>query len=139
MGLDMYVYKTEISNVEIDDKLMIIKTIDNSFYKDEEFFYWRKHPAIHSWMENIYYDRGGKGTFNGVPVYLDKDNLRSLKRDIVRGRLNYAAAGFFFGNSSKPDTQEGYIRLRRDLEFVNNALKEIKQNSDTIFVYDSSW
>jgi hypothetical protein len=136
MGLDMYVFMSTKKEVKVDNNLLIKVFADTN---SNEFFYWRKHPAIHSWMENLYYDRGGKGTFNGVPVYLDKDNLRSLKRDIVRGRLNYAAAGFFFGNSSKPDTQEGYIRLRRDLEFVNNALKEIKQNSDTIFVYDSSW
>jgi hypothetical protein len=136
MGLDMYVYMSTKKGVKVDDNLLIKVFADTN---SNEFFYWRKHPAIHSWMENLYYDRGGKGTFNGTPVYLDKDNLRSLKRDIVRGRLNYDAAGFFFGNSAKPDTQEGYIRLRRDLEFVNNALKEIKQNPDTIFVYDSSW
>jgi hypothetical protein len=135
MGLDMYVFMSTKDEVKVDDDLLITVFADNS----DEFFYWRKHPAIHNWMEILYYDRGGEGTFNGVPVYLDKDTLRSLKRDIVRGKLNYEAAGFFFGSSAKPDTQEGYIRLRKDLEFVNNALQEIKQNSDVVFVYDSSW
>jgi hypothetical protein len=135
MGLDMYVYMSTKNEVKVDDDLLITVFADAS----NDFFYWRKHPAIHSWMENLYYDRGGIGTFNGVPLYLDKDNLRSLKRDIVRGRLNYDAAGFFFGNSAKPDSQEGYIELRRDLEFVNKALQQIKENPDIVFVYDSSW
>lgn len=132
----MYVYMSTKKDVKVDNDLLITVFAD---INNNEFFYWRKHPAIHSWMENLYYERGGKGTFNGIPIYLDKEHLRSLKRDIVRRRLNYDAAGFFFGNSRNPDTQEGYIELRRDLEFVNKALQQIKENPDIVFVYDSSW
>jgi hypothetical protein len=139
MGLDMYVYKTEISNVEIDDNLMITKVKNSDYYKDEEFFYWRKHPAIHNWMENLYYDRGGKGTFNGELILLDKDTLKKLKKDLVKRNLNYETSGFFFGNSQNPDSQAFIPQLKRDLSFVTSALKEMRENENTVFIYDSSW
>jgi hypothetical protein len=139
MGLDMYVYKTEINNLEINDNLMITKMINKDFYKNEEFFYWRKHPALHNWMQNVYFDRGGEGDFNGEPVLLDKDTLKKLKKDLVKRNLNYDAIGFFFGNSQNPNSQAFIPQLKKDLSFVISALKEIKENENTVFIYDSSW
>lgn len=137
MGLDMYIYKTEISNIEVDDNLMITNVIDNN--NNEEFFYWRKHPALHNWMENLYVDRGGDKTFNGEPVLLDKDTLKKLKKDLVKRNLKYDTVGFFFGNSQNPDSQAFIPQLKRDLSFVTAALRAIKENENTVFIYDSSW
>ena len=162
MGLDMYIYKTTKDRVVLDDNLLI-----SSFnhYEDkmsdslkaeleleedddeddeesvvyEEFFYWRKHPAIHDWMENLYFERGGKGTFNGIPLLLRKEDLKRLKKDVVKKNLNYDAQGFFFGNSRNPNTQEGIGDLKRDLNFISLALKEIRNDQQVVFVYDSSW
>jgi hypothetical protein len=155
MGLDMYIYKTSKDYVELDDNLLVKKI--NRFYQDEnedidddeeddypssvleEFFYWRKHPAIHVWMEKLYIERGGSQTFNGEYVYLDEETLKKLKKDIVKKKLEYDATGFFFGKSSDPRSQEGIVELKRDLKVVNSVLKHLKEDPDIVFIYDSSW
>lgn len=145
----MYIYKTSKNHVKLDDNLLIKKVNryndDQDDEKDysnsnfEEFFYWRKHPAIHVWMERLYVERGGNQTFNGEYVYLNKENLKQLKKDIIKMNLDYNATGFFFGKSSDPKTQEGIQQLKRDLEFISLALKHLKEDPNIIFLYDSSW
>ena len=115
MGLDMYIYKTTRDRIVLDDNLLITsfnrydneisdslraelenKDLDEDDLDEfesrvayEEFFYWRKHPAIHNWMENLYVERGGKESFNGIPLYLSKEDLKNLKKDIIKKKLNY--------------------------------------------------
>lgn len=159
MGLDMYIYKTSKDYVELDDNLLVKKIISRNFNFDEddeeddnieneeqyhnssleEFFYWRKHPAIHAWMESLYVERGGSEIFNGEYVYLNKENLKQLKKDIIKMNLDYTATGFFFGKSNNPKTQEGIEELKKDLKFVSLALKHLKEDPNIIFIYDSSW
>ena len=164
MGLDMYIYKTTKDRIVLDDNLLItsfnryddkisdslkaeLEDEDNDLDEDdfetikayEEFFYWRKHPAIHDWMENLYVERGGKESFNGVLLYLSKEDLKKLKKDIIKKKLNYDASGFFFGKSENPNSQTGLFRLKEDIKTVSSALSEIKENPNTVFIYDSSW
>jgi len=42
MGLDMYAYMTS----EPPEK-----PVDFKVRKTSQFFYWRKHPDLHGWME----------------------------------------------------------------------------------------
>jgi hypothetical protein len=101
----------------------------NSIVKTEEVAYWRKHPDLHGWMENLYREKGGREkSFNGDPVVLTLADLDRLEEDILRKNLP-KTRGFFFGES-------GEISLK-DLEFVLEARKAI-QEGDTVF-YDSSW
>lgn len=86
MGLDMYAYSVPAEDV-IDDF---------SFQKDSvnEFFYWRKHNALHGWMEDLYKAKGGsKESFNCVPVRLSVENLLELKECIQNCSLT-PRAGF---------------------------------------------
>lgn len=137
MGLDMYIYKGYRDEIELNEDNLII---EGSYeQKSGEFFYWRKHPAIHDWMNNLYYDRGGTDTFNGIDLYLDKNDLKKLKKDLVKRNLNYEASGFFFGSSPNPNSQEFIRQLKKDLEFIFKALKEIKDDERVIFIYTSSW
>jgi hypothetical protein len=95
----------------------------------QEIAYWRKHPDLHGWMENLYREKGGmEKSFNGDPVVLTLKDLDRLEEDILRKNLP-KTSGFFFGES-------GEISLK-DLEFVLEARKAI-QEGDTVF-YDSSW
>jgi hypothetical protein len=108
-------------NGEIDYENQIVKT--------EEVAYWRKHPDLHGWMENLYREKGGmEKSFNGDPLVLTLSDLDRLEEDILRKNLP-KTRGFFFGES-------GEISLK-DLEFVLEARKAI-QEGDTVF-YDSSW
>jgi len=90
MGLDMFAYtfngKTE-SEVDFDT---------NNVTETTEIAYWRKHPNLHGWMEQLYYEKGGKDdSFNGSNVVLTKDDLDSLEQDIIDGTL--------------PDTQVSFL------------------------------
>lgn len=122
MGLDMYAHKT---------KGLIESSVDFSEQNldSEEFFYWRKHPNLHGWMEQLYYDKGGeRDSFNCVPVELDMQDLENLKEAIENDELPQTG-GFFFG------TTDGTER-ERDLEFVETAMKAINEGYK---VYYTSW
>jgi len=102
---------------------------DNPIVVAKEIAYWRKHPDLHGWMENLYREKGGREqSFNGDLVVLTLKDLDRLEEDILRKNLP-KTTGFFFGESAE-------ISLK-DLEFVLEARKAI-QEGDTVF-YDSSW
>jgi len=123
MGLDMFAYtfngKTE-SEVDFDT---------NNVTETTEIAYWRKHPNLHGWMEQLYYEKGGKDdSFNGSNVVLTKGDLDSLEQDIIDGTLP-DTSGFFFGKSDGSEQNE-------DLEFIAKAREAIEEGK---IVYYSSW
>jgi hypothetical protein len=124
MGLDMYAtaIKGKV-NSEVD--------FDTNNIQDyEELHYWRKHPNLHGWMENLYYDKGGKDdSFNGSDLVLTESDLDSLEQDIIDGNLPNTS-GFFFGQTDGSERDD-------DLEFVAKARKAIKEGK-TVY-YSSSW
>lgn len=124
MGLDMYAtaIKGKVNN-EVD--------FDTNNIQDyEELHYWRKHPNLHGWMENLYYDKGGKDdSFNGSDVVLTESDLDSLEQDIIDGVLPQTS-GFFFGQTDGSEKDD-------DLLFITNARKAIKEGK-TVY-YSSSW
>lgn len=122
MGLDMYAYKT---------KGLIDKPTDFSEQNlaTEEIHYWRKHPNLHGWMEQLYYDKGGqKDSFNCVPVELVEGDLLELKYAIENDELPQTG-GFFFGQTDGSEK-------KGDLEFVETALAALNEGYS---VYYSSW
>ena len=122
MGLDMYAYKTKATINEATD--FGTQNLDYT-----EIAYWRKHPNLHGWMENLYYDMGGKAdSFNCVNVKLDIDDLENLKEAIENDELPQTA-GFFFGQTDGSEKEN-------DLEFVNNAIEATKEGYT---IYYSSW
>ena len=96
----------------------------------EEFFYWRKHPYLHGFMERLYREKGGEAeSFNCSPVQLTEEDIDRLALSVVDEVLP-ETSGFFFGQS-KPGHQE------HDLEFLKTA-KRLIQEGYTIW-YDSWW
>ncbi len=137
MGLDMHAYRMKFTpSKEVDFSEEIFAKDDRGELDYEtpivgakEIAYWRKHPDLHGWMENLYREKGGREkSFNGDLVVLTLADLDRLEEDILRKNLP-KTSGFFFGES-------GEISLK-DLEFVLEARKAI-QEGDTVF-YDSSW
>ena len=123
MGLDMYAYKTKAKPETETD----FSTIN---FNEEEIHYWRKHPNLHGWMENLYYNKGGKSdSFNCVNVELNFDDLKALYEDIKTNNLPQTG-GFFFGQTDGSETED-------DLKFVEEALKAIEEG-DTVY-YTSWW
>ena len=140
MGLDMYAYvaakegqqREFYESAEFDDdaKDFVNKTVE----QPREIAYWRKHPNLHGWMEQLWKSRnGGNGdsaTFNGIELELTWDDLDNLERAIRAGQLP-DTEGFFFG---KPSDNHYY---EQDLEFVNNAKAEVFLGLKVF--YNSSW
>lgn len=120
MGLDMYAMITN----ETPDTPVDFKSNDAT-----ELHYWRKHPNLHGWMQQLYFDKGGTQEFNCVPVILTLEDIEQLEFAIVNHELP-DTIGFFFGNSIG-DEYDG------DLAFIAKARKAIAEGY-TVF-YDSWW
>ncbi len=96
MGLDMYVFTTSRSsitgNVDFD-----IDKIHRGFMV--QCHYWRKHPDLHGWMQQLYFKKGGKDPeFNWAGVSLDRADLDVLK-EVIKTDCLPKTTGFFFGES----------------------------------------
>lgn len=131
LGLDMSVYAVSANQVREEDK---DKEVDFAPYYEEghtEIWYWRKHPNLHGWMENMYQRKGGTGEFNGVPVKLTECDLMRLEKEINERTLPNTS-GFFFGESSDDDDA-----VEQDLRFVAEARMQLSLGN--MVYYNSSW
>jgi hypothetical protein len=119
MGLDMYAYKT-------------LEPVEAFGFKEpedaEEIQYWRKHPNLHGWMEQLYRSKGGLAKFNLTTVRIDEADIDALE-DAVRNDRLPETVGFFFG-TSRPEEKDD------DLKFITAARAALK---DGYRVFYSSW
>ena len=126
MGLDQYAYAILSGGVEGNFE------IANNSVK-EEFMYWRKHNALHSWMQNLYRAKGGtEEYFNCIPLRLTKEDLLALIEDAKAQKLK-SAVGFFWGSNYDYDDEIA----NQDIEFSHKALAKIDQGYAVY--YDSWW
>ena len=125
MGLDMYAFSTKAKpKTEVDFET-------KNFEPQDEVAYWRKHPNLHGWMQNLYDMKGGTSSdFNGDCVVLDSEDLDNLEQDIKDGNLP-DTSGFFFGESSNGDEEN-----ENDLLFVTKAREAISEGKT---IYYTSW
>ena len=143
MGLDMYAYsankagaQTEYwDNGEFDKEAGEFKS---TCTKPKELMYWRKHPNLHGWMENLWQRKGCPGldsdsdyqAFNGVELELTWEDLMELEYDIAHKALP-STQGFFFGDDSD-DYYKG-----QDQEFIKEAKADLLCGLKVF--YNSSW
>ncbi len=121
MGLDMYAMITK----EPLDRPVDFKVSDGDI-----LYYWRKHPNLHGWMENLYYAKGGSANpFNCTTVQLTADDLARLEV-AIRSQNLPETSGFFFGKSDGSE-------LDGDLEFLDKA-RRAQAKGYSVF-YDSWW
>ena len=115
MGLDMYAMVTMESPAG---------AVDLKTEEETELYYWRKHPNLQGWMQQLYYEKGGKAdSFNCEPVVLISDDLDRLEADVENGRLP-DTTGFFFGVSDGREAE--------DLKFIARARQALNEGK-TIF------
>jgi hypothetical protein len=116
MGLDQYAYAVDKDN------------------NKTEICYWRKHPNLQGWMENLWHSKGRpfdeSGEFNCVPLELTKEDLDSLEQSLESNDLP-ETTGFFFGHNSDN------VYRQQDVEFIQ-AARNALDNGQTV-VYDSWW
>jgi len=117
MGLDMYAYTATQPEADNEDQ--------------REIAYWRKHPNLHGWMEQLAEEKGlSYSTFNGVELELTWEDIDTLER-AVKARVLPPTTGFFFGNGADD------VYYDSDLEFVKRARAELF--SGLRVFYNSSW
>ena len=121
MGLDMYAFVTRNApskEVDFDEPSTL-----------EEIHYWRKHPNLHGWMEQLYRRKGGQNPdFNVAPVVLNDGDIDRLEQDIRRNQLPYTD-GFFFGASDGTE-------VAGDLDFIANARAAIALGMTVFYIAD---
>ena len=100
--------------------------------KPRELAYWRKHPNLHGWMEQLWQKKNPEdmSTFNGIELELTYDDLEILELDVIAGTLP-GTTGFFFGNDADDHYRD------QDLEFIKNARAELFMGLKVF--YNSSW
>lgn len=123
MGLDQYahLYRAEdAAGVSVDIEAEPVAPL----------FYWRKHPNLQGWMEQLYRAKGGKAeSFNCRTVRLDREDLDALEQAVNAGGLP-ETEGFFFGESQPEHADE-------DREFLKLARAAIAEGY--VVFYDSWW
>ena len=142
MGLDQYAYVASKLR-ERDEFYEGAEFVDGEFVnpkmtKPREIAYWRKHPNLQGWMEQLWIEKGrpgveghvNEGVFNGIELELTFDDLVRLENDIKNKNLP-ATEGFFFGS----DSCDHYYR--QDLEFVYEAKSRVFLGQKVF--YNSSW
>ena len=120
MGLDMFALTTTENPAS---------EVDFDADAHSELHYWRKHPDLHGWMENLYREKGGAAaSFNCVRMVLAAPDLDRLEADIKESRLP-DTQGFFFGELDGSETAG-------DLAFIGKARAAIQEG---LTVYYTSW
>ena len=124
MGLDMYAYAAPKEGTE-----------DSYARNQRELAYWRKHPNLHGWMEQLWRSKNDANSlldpmFNGVELELTWEDITQLEKDIKERNLP-DTTGFFFGS----DSDDRYYE--QDLEFVAEARTQIFLGFKVF--YNSSW
>ena len=135
MGLDMYAYVAARAGQNEDYWQQNLDGNLESVSKPRELAYWRKHPNLHGWMENLWRSKNDLNgldgpMFNGVELELTWDDLNQLEKDLKEGKLP-ATSGFFFGEDS-----DDYYRAQ-DLQFVYDSKAEVFLGLKVF--YNSSW
>ena len=102
----------------------------NEWEDSKELAYWRKHPNLQGWMENLWREKGNDGEFNCVDLELTLGDLEALEASIDGADLP-KTVGFFFGQ----DSDDHYAE--QDREFIREARAAIKQGYTV--VYNSWW
>ena len=136
MGLDMYAYVAaragqqreyyETSDFNLETREYGSATVT----KPREIAYWRKHPNLHGWMQQLWESRGNSGDFNGDELELTWNDLEILELDIIAGSLP-GSSGFFFVNDADDHYRE------QDLKFIREAKAELFCGLKVF--YNSSW
>jgi len=150
MGLDMYAYTAGRSgqysdwwrDAELDEHKK--QFVNPKITKPVEIAYWRKHPNLHGWMEQLWRDRQYQDqptdateavdpesdTFNNVELELMREDIDRLEQCILENRLP-VTRGFFFGDDS------GVYYREQDLEFIKQARANLFLGLRVF--YNSSW
>ena len=139
MGLDQYAFARKGEPIEttedytyqdFDGNTHTEQRTSISYEESNEIAYWRKHPNLQGWMEQLWRDKGGEGEFNCVDVDLTLEDLDALEQTLD-GKALPETQGFFFGDNS-----DDYYSWQ-DREFIREARERLANGYKV--VYTSWW
>jgi hypothetical protein len=139
IGLDQYAFARKGEPIETTEDYTYQDFEGNThteqrtsieYEEQHEVAYWRKHPNLQGWMEELWREKGGEGEFNCVDVELTLEDLDRLANDLNESALP-ATQGFFFGS----DSDDYYIDA--DREFIRVASEAL--DAGYTVVYTSWW
>ncbi|MEL0098748.1 MAG: phosphoglycerate kinase [Opitutae bacterium] len=138
MGLDQYAFARKGEPIEttedftyrdLDGNTHTEKQTSISYEESKQIAYWRKHPNLQGWMENLWRSNGGEGEFNCVDVELTLEDLDALEQTLY-GKALPETQGFFFGENSDDFYAE------QDREFIREARERLANGYKIIY---TSW
>jgi hypothetical protein len=139
MGLDQYAFARKGEPIEttedytyqdFDGNTHTEQRTSIEYEESKEIAYWRKHPNLQGWMEQLWRDKGGEGEFNCVDVELTLEDLDALEQTLD-GKALPETQGFFFGDNS-----DDYYSWQ-DREFIREARERLANGYKV--VYTSWW
>ena len=138
MGLDQYAYAVMPHRLNTptyvwwDTEEAEAEAERRGIEPTKQIAYWRKHPNLQGWMEDLWHRRSDAGAgwdaFNCEWVEVTFDDLVDLEFAVTNDDLP-ETTGFFFGESQPEDKED-------DLEFIKAAREAI---SCDMQVYYRSW
>ena len=114
MGLDMYAGARVAGETET-----------------EEFAYWRKHNALHAFMDDRFREKGGGDDFNCVDLVLSTRDIDRLET-AINGRTLKPTSGFFFGDTNYTDEDWEYHK-KGDLAFIEKAREAHTKGLEVVY------
>ena len=138
MGLDQYAFARKGDRIETTEDYTYQDFEGNthteqrtsvSYEEEHEVAYWRKHPNLQGWMEELWHEKGNDGEFNCVDLELTLGDLDALEESLDENALP-ETTGFFFG----ADADDHYAE--QDREFIREARAAIKEGYTVVY---SSW
>lgn len=97
-------------------------------YINTHFAYWRKFNHLHGWMERLYQERGGKGAFSCIEIWLDEETIDRLEKDTLE------STQWFFFDSYEELTKEDKEKIQ---EFIDRCRQAFADGY--VVFYDSWW
>ena len=118
MGLDMYAFRHKGDMIQPQEKR---DKLDGTPREPIQFADWRKHNRLQGFMQELYDKKNGADAdnFNCVPLYLSKEELDMLQKQIETRTLPQTE-GFFFGDDSYTWEGEQNDIKAYDLKFVKD-------------------
>lgn len=108
------------------DSIAVLEELGKEFVdsvgNSEEIAYWRKHSDLNGYMERMYTNRGGKESFNCVPLYLKREDIHQIIADIEKHldpNCDYEIAessGFFWGETDREKWENSLDDFKRILD-----------------------
>ena len=108
------------------------KEFDSPVSKPVEIAYWRKHPSLHGWMEQLWQKKNPEdmSSFNNIELELTWEDVDELENAVRHGQLPFTD-GFFFGEPADN------VYYEKDLKFCSDAKAELFLGLKVF--YNSSW